>query len=191
MATLAILHLQDPDTLTSDAEAALTAARALGAPHGIGDVLRTASTRWYFTDPPNFEQVFAELAEAIRLHESVGVTSIWEWLTLTWGRTFAEDPQALATLHEAITRLYDGRHWSALDGTLEAAPVLLAPHHPSVAATIHGHLEGSEPPWGQAGQDLRTTATDAVAAIPDNDVYRARGAAMDRHEIVALTLAVL
>lgn len=191
MATLAILHMQDPDTLTSDAEAALATARALGAPHGIADVLRTASTRWYYSEPPNFDQVFAELAEAIRLHESVGVTSIWEWLTLTWGRTLAGDAQALATLHEAIVRLYDGRHWGALDGTLEAAPILLARDAPTVAAAIHGHLEGSEPPWGQAGLDLRTRANDIVAAIPDNEAHRARGAAMNRHEIVALTLAAL
>jgi hypothetical protein len=190
-ATLAILHVQHLDTIATDAEAALAAARALGAPHVIADVLRTASTRWYFTDPPNFDQVFAELAEAIRLHESVGVTSIWEWLTLTWGRTLAGDGQALPTLSEAITRLYDGRHWSALDGTLEAAPVLLARRAPTVAATIHGHLAGSEPPWGPPGLDLRTRATELVATIPDNDVHRARGATMDRHEVVALALAAL
>ena len=111
MARLAILHLQDLDTIVTDAEEALATARALGAPQGIADALRTASTRWYFSDPPNFDQVFVELAEAIRLHESVGVTAIWEWLTLTWGRTLAGDPQALATLHEAIIRLFDGRHW--------------------------------------------------------------------------------
>ena len=34
-------------------------------------------------------------------------------------------------------------------------------------------------------------ATELVNAIPDADVYRARGAAMDRHEIFALTLATL
>jgi len=191
LATLAILHTQNLDTIAGDAEAAIAAARALGAPHGIADALRTASTRWYFTDPPDFDRVFAELDEAIRLHESVGVPSIWEWLTLTWGRTLAGDAQALATLHEAIARLYDGRHWGALDATLEAAPVLLVPHAPAVAATIYGHLEGSEPPWGPAGRDLRTRATEVVAAIPDNDVHRAGGATMDRHEIVALTLGAL
>ncbi len=191
MATLAILHAQELETLTSDAEAGLAAARALGAPQGIADVLRTASTRWYFTDPPNFERLLAELDEAIRLHESVGVPSIWEWLTVTWGRTLADDVQALDTLHQAVDRLYDGRHWGALDGTLEAAPILLARDAPTVAATIHGHLEGSEPPWGQVGLDLRTKANELVAAIADNDVHRARGAAIDRHEIVALTLAAL
>lgn len=191
MATLAILHVQHLDTIATDAEEALAAARVLGAPHGIGDVLRTASTRWYFTDPPNFDQVFAELAEAIRLHESVGVPSIWEWLTLTWGRTLAGDAQALDTLHQAVVRLYDGRHWGALDGTLEAAPILLTRHAPTVAATIHGHLEASEPPWGQAGLDLRAKANELVAAVPDNDTHRASGAAMDRHEIVAITLAAL
>lgn len=100
-------------------------------------------------------------------------------------------PPTLDTLHRAVVRLYDGRHWGALDGTLEAAPVLLAKHAPTVAATIHGHLERSEPPWGQGGLDLRARANDVVAAIPDNATHRARGATMDRHEIVALTLTAL
>jgi predicted ATPase/class 3 adenylate cyclase len=190
-AKLALLQTFDPDNMATDAEAALAQARALGAPHFIADVLRSAAVRWYFTDPPEFERVLADLHESIRLHESAGTPSIWEWLTLTWAKTLAGDDRALDTLREAIARLYDGRHWGALDGTLEAAPVLLAPDAPTVAATIHGHLEGSEPPWGQVGLDLRAAANNVVAAIPDNDTHRARGAAMDRHEIVALTLAAL
>jgi hypothetical protein len=191
LAAFAILTTQDPDTIERDAETALAAARAVGAPLAIADVLRSASTRWYFSDPPDFDRVFAEINEAIRLHEAGGAPSIWEWMVLTWARTFAEDAHALDTLRQAVVRLYDGRHWGALDGTLEAAPVLLARHAPAAAATIHGHLEGSEPPWGQSGLDLRGKAAEVVAAIPDNDVHRARGAAMDRHEIVALSLAAL
>jgi predicted ATPase/class 3 adenylate cyclase len=191
LAAFAILTTQDPDTIELDAQTALAAARAVGAPLAIADVLRSAATRWYYRDPPDFERMIAELDEAIRLHEAGGAPSIWEWMVLTWTRTFAGDVQALPTLREGVVRLYDGRHWGALDGTLEAAPVLLAPHDPSVAATILGHLEGSEPPWGQSGLDLRAMAHELVAAIPDDDVYRARGAAMDRHQIVRLTVATL
>jgi predicted ATPase/class 3 adenylate cyclase len=190
-AAFAILQILDPDTIAADAEAALAAARAVGAPQLIAQVLRNGSMRWFFADPPNFDHAFSELDEAIRLHESVGSTPVWEWLALTWGRTLAGDPQALATLHEAVLHLFDERQWAALDATLEAAPALLGPNAPTVAATIHGYLEGSPPPWGQIVLDFRAAAADVVDAIPDNDVHRACGATMDRHEIVALTLAAL
>ncbi len=190
-ATFAIVQIFDPDTLASDAEDALAAARAVGAAHLIGDALRAASTRWYFIDPPRFDRVIAELDEAIRLHESVGASSAWDRLTLTWARTMAGDEQASDTLHEAIVRMYDERNWGAIDGTLETAPVVLAGEAPTVAATIYGYLEGSPPPWGRGGVDIRALAADVVDAIPDAEVHRARGAAKDRHEIVALTLAAL
>ena len=88
----------------------------------------------------------------------------------------------------------------------EAAPSALAQYLEILRSTIEDHagtvveftgdgvmvtLGVPEPPWGPVGLDLRTTATDLVAAIPDIDVHRARGAMMDRHEIVALTLAAL
>jgi predicted ATPase len=170
-AAFSMLQVLDPDTIAADAEAALSAARAVGAPHLIAGVLRGAAVRWFFADPPNFDRIFAELDEAIRLHESVGTSSTWEWLTLTWGRTHAGDPQALATLNEAVVRLYDDRQWAALDGTLEAAPVLLAPRAPTVAATIHGYLEGSSPPMGPgrprpAGHGDRTHGGDTRQRRP-------------------------
>jgi predicted ATPase len=190
-ATFAIVQTLDPDTIASDAEAALAAARTVGAPHFIADGLRASSVRWYFTDPPNFERIFTELDEAITLRESVGASSMWEWLTLTWARTAAGDERARDTLHEAIVRMYDERNWGAIDGTLEAAPVVLAGEAPTVAATIYGYLERFPPPWGQGGLGARALAAEAVDAIPDADVHLARGATMDRHEIVALALAVL
>lgn len=190
-ATYAILQTLDPNTIASDAEAALAAARTVGAPHVVADGLRTASTRWYFIDPPRFDRVIAELDEAIRLHESVGATSVWDRLTLTWARTIAGDAQARDTLHEALVRMYDERNWGAIDGTLEAAPLVFAGDAPTVSATIVGYLEGSAPPWGQGGHDIRALATDLVDAIPDAEVHRARGTAMDRYEIVGLTLATL
>ena len=190
-ATFAIVQTLDPERLVSDAEDALVTARAVGAPQFIGDALRAASTRWYVTDPPKFDQMFAELDEAIRLHESVGASSAWNRLALTWASTLAGDGQAGGTLHEAIVYMYDERNWGALDGTLEAAPLVLAGDAPTVAATIFGYLERSAPPWGQGGQDVRALAEEVVDAIPDAEVHRARGAAMDRHEIVALTLETL
>jgi len=191
VAAFAILQAFDPGSLASDAEAALAAARITGSPFWLASVLRNAAVQWYFTDPPDLDRGRADLNEAIRLHESVGTSPIWEQMGLTWSWTLSGSPQALGALHETLLRSYDERQWSVVDGTLEAAPALLARGNPTVAATIAGYIERSEPPWGPIGVALRTMGTELVDAIPDAVTLRTRGAAMDRHEIVALTLATL
>ena len=189
--TLAILLAQDPATIMTDAEAALAAARAIGGPTFIAYVLLVAQVRWRLVDPPRPDRARGELDEAIRLSESVGTQSTLNWVGLAWAMTIDDDSRALPTLKEALLRSYDERTWVAVDAALEAASTLLAHESPTVAATIHGYLEHSEPLWGHIGNVLRAMATELVNAIPDADVYRARGAAMDRHEIFALTLATL
>jgi hypothetical protein len=190
-ATYAVLWAFTPDTIASDTDAALVAARAIGAPHAVAYVLKGAAVGCLLTDPPNLDRFFAHLDEAIRLNESVGTSPYWEWMLLTWGRTLTADHVALDTLKRAVLLTYDQRHWATLDGTLEAAPRLLARNDPVAAATIYGYLEQSPPPWGQLGTTLRTIATELVNAIPDNETQRARGAETDRHDIVNLTLAAI
>ena len=115
----------------------------------------------------------------------------WEWMFLALGKTLADDPAALDTLQQAVHFLHDQRQWAALVAALEAAPALLARHNPVAAATLYGYLEQSPPPVGQLGVGVRALATEHVNAIEDNESHRARGAAMDRHNIVALALATL
>jgi predicted ATPase/class 3 adenylate cyclase len=191
LTTFAILSTLEPATLVTDAEDALAAARVIGGPFFVATVLTVAQLRWRFVVPPRPDRALAELDESIRLYEQVGAPSTWAWMSLAWGMTLDHDSRALGTLKEALLRSYDERIWAAVDGTLEAAPALLARGDQIAAATIHGYLELSEPPWGPMGNTLRAMATELVSAIPDDDVYRARGASMDRHEIVALTLAAL
>ncbi len=116
---------------------------------------------------------------------------MWDWLALTWARTVAGDKRARDTLNEAIVPMYGERKWAAVDGTLEVALVLPSGDAPRAAATIYGYLQGSPPPWGQGGFGFRALAAEVVDAIPEAEVRRARGAAMDRHQIVALSLAAL
>ena len=190
--TALAIHLDfNRDTIAGDADAALAAARAAGAPFFVANVLRNTAAGWLFTDPPDFDRAIADVHEAIRLHESIGTTPMWEWVQLTWFRTLVDDPVALDTLQQAVLLTYGLRHWAGLDAALEAAPALLAGHVPVVAATIHGYLDKSPPPYGQMGARLRTRATHLVNAIPGNGTHRARGAAMDRHDLVALALAAL
>ena len=190
-AALAIQSGFDPVTIASDADAALAAARSIGAPKTVAAALRNAALRWHFTDRPDLDRFFADLDEAIRLHESVGTSPHSEWAVLAGGRTLAGDPAALDTLKRALQLAYDRRHWAVLNLALETAPTLLTRHDPVVAATIYGYLERSPPPWGPAGVSLRAIAAEHVEAIPDNETHRARGAATDRHDIVDLTLTTI
>lgn len=178
-------------TFVNDAELALDAARNIGAPDLIANILGVAAARWYFTDPPDLDRMYAELDEAIRLKASGGSSAVWARTLLAWTMTLNSDSRASDMLKDAMRRNYDERSWVGVNGALEAAPALLANDAPTAAATIYGYLEGSLPPWGPMGLALRSTATELVSRIPDAELYRTRGAAMDRHDVVALTLASL
>jgi predicted ATPase/class 3 adenylate cyclase len=178
-------------TFVNDAELALDAARNIGAPDFIASSLSLAAARWYFTDPPDLDRMYAELDEAIRLKESCGCSAVIARTLLAWTMTLNSDSRASDMLKDAMRHNYDERTWPGVYGALEAAPALLASDAPTAAATIYGYLEGSLPPWGPMGLALRSTATELVNRIPDAELYRTRGAAMDRHDVVALTLAAL
>ncbi len=190
-ATVAILQTQTPTTIAADADAALAAARAVGAPSFMADALRTAAARWYVAEPPDFDRLFIEIDEVMRLEESVGISTTWSWVISAWARTIAGDDLALETLAHTVRQAFDERLWAGLDAALEVAPLLLARQDPMVAATIYGHLEGSSPPFGRSGLDIRGLSTEVIEALRDADVHRSRGATMNRHEIVALTLPAL
>jgi hypothetical protein len=57
------------------------------------------------------------------------------------------------------------------------------------AATVAGFVDRRPPPWGRA--TAREIVAHAVAAEPDATPWRARGAAMDRHDIVGFALGLL
>jgi hypothetical protein len=59
------------------------------------------------------------------------------------------------------------------------------------AATVFGHVERRDAPWGAVGEGVRETSGELMEAIPDAAALRARGVAMDRHEIVAFALDAL
>jgi hypothetical protein len=191
LATTAILATLTPETIAADAVAALAAARAVGAPSYIADALRNGAIRWYLVDPPNSDRLFTELDEVIRLEESVGMSTIWSRVALSWARAAAGDDLALDTLDQTVRQAFDERQWAGLDAALEAAPVLLAQQDPAVAATIYGYLEGSPPPFAQSGLAIRAATAEVIDALADVHDHRVRGATMNRHEIVALTLAAL
>jgi hypothetical protein len=67
--------------------------------------------------------------------------------------------------------------WFAADNRLEEA------------AVIYGHLDPYHPPWGYpAARRARQRGLDRVHQLPEYELLMARGADMDRDELVAYTL---
>jgi hypothetical protein len=133
----------------------------------------------------------ADAREAIRLHASVGTTPVWSEVGLAVTLLLGAHPDARSELHRIVTAAYDARQWTAIDTLLELPPLVLTSDDPAAAATVFGHVEGRDAAWGVVGEQLRETIAQLVEPIPDTEAFRARGAAMDRHEIVAFTLAAL
>ena len=158
-----------------DADAGLTAARTVGAPHFIAEVLCRASVRWYSADPPKFR---ADVLRARRGNPTprIGRRVVNVGLARTHlGQNRCRRRAARDTLNEAILVMYDERNWAAVDGTLEVAPVLPAGDAPTVAATIYAtsrapHRHGvkaasaSEPSPRKSSMPYPTPRSAALAA---------------------------
>jgi hypothetical protein len=137
------------------------------------------------------EGAIADAREAIRLNESVGTNSAWSQMSLVFALLSSGHPDGWQELRTGIASAYEDRQWIVIDTLLESSPLLLATDNPAAAAIVFGYLEQRAVPWGVIGDAIRDAAAQLVSAIPDAAALRARGAAMDRHEIVAFTLDAL
>jgi predicted ATPase len=99
-------------------------------------------------------------------------------------------PDASAVCREAITRLYDTRHWSLAWIAIDVvARWLAAIGRLEEAAVIYGHLDLHQPVWDNvAGRRGRSRGLEIVRQHPRADQLMARGAALDRDQIVAFVL---
>ena len=104
--------------------------------------------------------------------------------------TLAARPDARSELGRIIAAAYDERMWVAVETLLELPPSVLMSTDPEAAAIVFGYRE-RRPPWGDPARQWREHTAGLIAPTPDLDANEARGAAMDRHEIVAFTLAAL
>ena len=172
-----------------DVQAVLDSALLVGA-ENLSSAIRMRALQRLYVDN-DVDGALADMREAVRLTESVGATSIWAEhgvaITLIAGRR----PEARRELRRIIAAAYDERMWIVLDTLLELPPFILRSSDPEAAAIVFGYCELREPSWGDAARLFRDGTARRVAANPDSAALKARGAAMDRHEIVAFTLAAL
>ena len=106
-----------------------------------------------------------EAREAVRLNESVGTTPVWSELNLAMIMVLGGHPEARRELRRIIQSTYDERQWTAFSSLLELPPSC----------------------WCR-----RTPRRQRRSSImSDSAGLRARGAAMDRHEIAAFAINAL
>jgi predicted ATPase/class 3 adenylate cyclase len=170
-----------------DIDAFVEVAQTAGGPDGLAHAIRIRATHRQFIEGDHAGAI-ADAREAIRLNESVGTTAVWSEVSLVFALLQNGDPGVRRELRRAISGAYDERQWTVIDTLLESAPLVLVVDDPTSAATVFGHVEGRVAPWGAIGEHVRRMAADAVEAVPDAAALRARGAAMDRHQIVAFAL---
>ena len=164
------------------------------------------------------DAALTDLHEAIRLTKSVGTNSIWAEQVLAITLILDARPEARRELARIIAAAYDQRTWVVVDTLLDLPPAVLISTDPEAAAVVFGYCEQRPGAWGaivaqsvaavsnsdperrQSCSDMRA-ARPAVGRLTRQGVNKqtgatptppqARGAAMDRHEIVAFTLAAL
>lgn len=109
---------------------------------------------------------------------------------VVWAATSRQTAEATEACREAITRFHDTRTWLLL------WPVLVAMSswfettgNIEPAAVIYGHLDAHHPPYSEV--DGRLRGLQLVHQHPRADQLMARGAAMDRDQLVAFVLEQL
>lgn len=174
---------------TPDIQALISAAHGLG-PTELAHAVRMRAMHRLFVED-DADGAIADAREAITLNTSMSTTSVWSEVNLAMALILGADPDARRELHRIVTAAYDARQWTAIDTLLNISPLVLTSDDPAAAAIVFGHVEGRDAPWGAVGEQIRERIAQLVETTLDTETLRARGAAMDRHEIVAFTLAAL
>lgn len=138
---------------------------------------------------PDFDQAITHCRKAIDAIGSIDGSPIMAEATLTSAMIMSGHADTATTCRRVLADAYDKRFGIAIDFALEQIPLLVAATSPDAAATIIGYTERYPVGWGQFGAIFRELSMSAVDGA--SDAARAAGAAMDRHQIVALALSAL
>lgn len=93
----------------------------------------------------------------------------------------------------ALACLYEIRYWFRIWHLFDSIALAMASTGQlEAAAVVIGHLDAHHPPWGIEHElGFRERAHEIVGQQPRAEEWMARGAAMDRHQIVGYALAEL
>ena len=104
-----------------------------------------------------------------------------------------ESSNARAACREALARLHEIRYWLGIRRVMESCALhLVAVGQLTDAAVLLGNLEAHHSAWGaERILGFRERSLQGVASTTDAADCMARGAALDRHEIVEYALTAL
>jgi predicted ATPase/class 3 adenylate cyclase len=167
-------------------------ARQLRAPWAMSEYHRLAAYHGFLAKGQSgVESALEHCDRAIELGRSIESDLTWVHQARTAILILSGDPDGPPAIRSTLAAAYDQRHWLALAAGLDLAAAALATMQRDAAGVVLGNVELSPPSFGGLIDDARRRVVAAVADLPDLESLRARGAAMDRHEIVAFALAAL
>jgi predicted ATPase len=145
----------------------------------------------YATDPRDPERAFAAAQEGLVLARTTRdlFAESGNLAVLAMSAVALHRPDAGGICRDAIARIYDLRFLQFVWLVFETVARLFARADRPEGAVLYGHLEAHHPPWGiAAARRSRQRGLDRVRQLAEHEMLMARGADMDRDELVAYTL---
>jgi predicted ATPase/class 3 adenylate cyclase len=143
--------------------------------------------------PPDFAEAITAYEHAAEIAGATGdvVAHGIALRCLALASTGLDTPDALARCRDALSALFEIRHWQKTWQTLEDATLALArAGHTEKAAVILGHLEAHSHQYGfERSLGFRDRACELIDAEGGHAEARARGARMSSDELVGNAMA--
>jgi hypothetical protein len=184
----------EPASLPSDIVRLASLADMIGSPSILSETASYRGSSALYADPPDTQAAHAAFQDGLVLARTAGdvIAECRNLSGLARSATALDAPDARQICRDAITRLYETRFWNVLTLVFEVvAGSFAAAQQLEPAAILYGYLQ-LHPPWPFPGAErARLSGIEAVRQHPHADELLARGAAMDRDQVVQYALEQL
>ena len=185
----------DPSSEAAHVDRLVTTANRIGGPLLKAQAALARGRLMITRSPPDFVaalEIYAPARDTAR--DNGELVSEGDCLRAIALATVGLDPgAAIHACREALMRLYEIRYWYRIWQLFDSIALALAStNHIEAAAVVVGHLEAHHPPFGvEHLMRFRSRTLEIVRTRSEVDAWIARGAAIDRHQIVEYALAEL
>ena len=187
--------IRQPRPETDHLARLIEAAERIRAPQLIVDAALALAKSLLLKDPPDYAAVLDLCRPALMTaRESADAVSECDCLRTMVMATVASHPDdAIGVCHEALVRLFEIRFWWRTWHVFDSIGLaLVSSGRTEAAAVVVGHLDAHHPPFGTEEMlGFRRHAAEIVRSDARCDEWMARGASMDRYQIVEYALAAL
>ena len=175
--------------IDSDVEEFAARAAETGAPHLLAVAQRLRGNQALLSgNRSGIESAVQCYLNSVELSNEIGSreNASWSHLGLASAAVYAQSPDAAARVGEALSEVYDARHWVVMPGILSACALHLARvDETEAAAEIVRYVDRHH--GGQRVPNLEI----AMGAVGPEALRQESGTSMTDHEIVAYALAQL